>query len=622
MDSHTVGVLGGGQLGRMLVEAAHRLNIKVAILDTPGSPAKQINSVTHVDGSFKNKADVHKLRALCDVITYEIEHIDVKVLEELEEDFPSLPGSPDWSIVQPSWWTVRCIQDKYQQKQHYAGYGLPTAESIAVGTSVPQGVKDIADRLGGFPLMLKTRRHAYDGRGNYPMKSVADIEPALEVLKGDLYVERWVNFTMELAVVVVKTVPRAAGSASDPTSASHLGWRDITHAYPAVETIHQDSICKLVYVPARHVSRAILQKARNLARQAVSTFIGTGVFGVEMFLLEDDRLLINEIAPRPPGWGHYTIEACHMSQYEAHLRAVLPDLAPTISAGATDRLTPSTHAIMLNVLGGPAPDSHLIVIRGALKVAGAKTHLDGKGDGRPGRKMGHITVIASTMAAAEAKMQPLIDMFDAVRAHQNDTFPSPHDAAAAISATAATLGRSRPARRPQPLVGVTMGSDSDLPVLRAGLQILDEFHVPYEVTITSAHRTPARMLEYARRAAPRGLRCLIAAAGGAAHLPGMLASSTRLPVIGVPVKAKAMDGMDSLLSIVQMPRGVPVACVAVDNSTNAALLAIRILGGAADADDALGDAMDKYMADMEDSVVAKAQHLERAGWAEYGKSTS
>ena len=127
------------------------------------------------------------------------------------------------------------------------------------------------------------------------------------------------------------------------------------------------------------------------------------------------------------------------------------------------------------------------------------------------------------------------------------------------------------------LVGVIMGSDSDWPVMHAAARALEEFDVPHEVSVVSAHRTPERMLDYARNAASRGLKVIIAGAGGAAHLPGMVASATVLPVIGVPVPLAHLDGLDSLLSIVQMPSGVPVATVSVGGARNAGLLAVRIL---------------------------------------------
>jgi 5-(carboxyamino)imidazole ribonucleotide mutase len=153
-----------------------------------------------------------------------------------------------------------------------------------------------------------------------------------------------------------------------------------------------------------------------------------------------------------------------------------------------------------------------------------------------------------------------------------------------------------------PRVGIIMGSDSDLPTMQAAIDVLVEFDVPYEVRIVSAHRTPDVMFEYARTAADRGLRVIIAGAGGAAHLPGMTASMTSLPVVGVPVPLDKLDGLDSLLSIVQMPGGIPVATVAIGNAKNAGLLAVRILGAS---DDKLRAAMERYQADLAQTVLDK-----------------
>ncbi|MFF4893236.1 5-(carboxyamino)imidazole ribonucleotide mutase [Micromonospora chersina] len=155
-------------------------------------------------------------------------------------------------------------------------------------------------------------------------------------------------------------------------------------------------------------------------------------------------------------------------------------------------------------------------------------------------------------------------------------------------------------------VGLIMGSDSDWPTMRAAAEVLDEFGVPYEVGVVSAHRTPVKMIEYGRSAADRGVKVIIAGAGGAAHLPGMVASVTPLPVIGVPVPLKYLDGMDSLLSIVQMPAGVPVATVSIGNARNAGLLAVRILGAS---DPALRDRMAAYQASLEDLVAEKEASL-------------
>ena len=159
---------------------------------------------------------------------------------------------------------------------------------------------------------------------------------------------------------------------------------------------------------------------------------------------------------------------------------------------------------------------------------------------------------------------------------------------------------------PTPVVGVIMGSDSDWPVMSAAAAALDEFGVPYAVGVYSAHRTPQRMLDYATSAVERGLKVIIAGAGGAAHLPGMVAAATPLPVIGVPVPLARLDGLDSLLSIVQMPAGVPVATVAVGGARNAGLLAVRIL---ATGDPALLARMTEFQAELEQSVLAKDEAL-------------
>ena len=160
--------------------------------------------------------------------------------------------------------------------------------------------------------------------------------------------------------------------------------------------------------------------------------------------------------------------------------------------------------------------------------------------------------------------------------------------------------------RAEALVGVIMGSDSDLPTMQGAIDVLVEFGVAYEVRVVSAHRTPDVMVEYARNAADRGLRVIIAGAGGAAHLPGMTASMTALPVIGVPVPLKHLDGLDSLMSIVQMPAGIPVATVGVGNARNAGLLAVRILGAS---DDKLRAAMERYQADLAQQVRDKDAKL-------------
>lgn len=166
------------------------------------------------------------------------------------------------------------------------------------------------------------------------------------------------------------------------------------------------------------------------------------------------------------------------------------------------------------------------------------------------------------------------------------------------------------------MIAIIMGSDSDLPVMSKAAEILDRFEVPYHITIVSAHRTPDRMYQFAKEAESKGIKVIIAGAGGAAHLPGMVASLTHLPVIGVPVKTSSLNGLDSLLSIVQMPAGIPVATVAINNAENAALLAISIL---ATSDKTLAEKLKAYKESLREMVENKAKKLETTGYREYLK---
>jgi phosphoribosylaminoimidazole carboxylase len=565
VDSRKVGVLGGGQLGRMLIEAANRLNVQVNVLDAAASPAKQISAHDgHIEGSFKDAAAVKQLAQVSDVVTVEIEHVDTQMLEEVASQV----------VVEPSWKTLRIIKDKYAQKQYLKEHGVDVADSIDLEGKGADGLKEVGSTYG-YPFMLKSKTEAYDGKGNFVVKNEEAVDAASQALGNrPLYAERWADFRLELAVMVVKT-------------------KDGVLTFPTVETVHEDSICKLTYAPPRNVSESTAQRAQDLAKKAIGAFEGKGVFGVEMFLLKDDSLLVNEIAPRPHNSGHYTIEACPISQYDAHLRAIL-DL-PIPQSGLRLR-EPS---IMLNILGGKTSDSHVQVAKKALESPNASIHLYGKGDARPGRKMGHITITAPTLEAAEREMQPLIDFVDEQKGKP--------------------LGpRSDPASAQEaPLVAVIMGSDSDLPVLRAGLEILQKLEIPFTTRITSAHRTPDWLREFSKNAASTSLKVIIGAAGGAAHLPGMCASWTTLPVIGLPVKATHMDGWDSLVSMTQMPRGEPVATVGINNSTNAALLAVRILG----ADDkVVRERLRVWMEGNEKEVMRKDKALLEDGWEAYLKA--
>lgn len=616
MDTRTVGLLGAGQLGRMFVQAAHRLNVRVLFLDVGDqAPAKQIayepgqngEALAHVDGSFADSTKIEELARKVDVLTVEIEHVDADQLQKVL----------DKGLVQavhPSPQTLKTIQDKYQQKVHLASRDIPVAEYLPVEPDAPESSAPDSKQLAestraaaeefGLPLLLKSRRQAYDGKGNYVLRTLEEIPDAIAALgagKAGLYAERMVNFVAEVAVMVVR------------------GANGEVVAYPAVKTVHKDSICHTVFAPLRSDDPEVEPRARAIAERAVATFSGAGVFGVEMFLLGDGELLVNEIAPRPHNSGHYTIEACETSQYENHLRAVMG-----LPLGSTALAVPA--AGMINILGladlDKDPDAlerTYLSARASLQVPGASLHLYGKTGCRKGRKMGHITVVGPTDAAVHARISALDTMQEAGRTvpgFELENRLKISTAALIEAGDAAPESIYQPKSpsdftHPQPLVGIIMGSDSDLPVMLAAAEVLKDFGVPFELTITSAHRTPDRMREYARGAASRGLRAIIAGAGGAAHLPGMVAAQTALPVIGVPVKGSTLDGVDSLHSIVQMPRGIPVATVAINNAMNAGLLAVRILGAA---NSVFQVRMQKYMDEMCEGVYDKVSRLEDLGW--------
>ena len=167
---------------------------------------------------------------------------------------------------------------------------------------------------------------------------------------------------------------------------------------------------------------------------------------------------------------------------------------------------------------------------------------------------------------------------------------------------------------PQIQVAIIMGSDSDLKVMKEAAEILEYFDIEYELTIVSAHRTPERMVQYAFNAMEKGIKVIIAGAGGSAHLPGMIAALTSIPVIGVPIKSSSVEGLDSLLSIVQMPPGIPVATVAINGSKNAGILACQILSTQ---NKVLLDKLENYKKEMKNQVISKAKKLDIIGWREY-----
>lgn len=364
-----LGILGGGQLAQMTVQAAISLGIETVIFErTPDSPASRLTH-HHITGVWDDDAALRAFAKLCDVITLENEFVDAEVLARLESlELPVYPSSR----------TLATIQDKLRQKETLsaAGVRMPAFQSIQEAGDILSAASDY-----GWPIVLKARRDGYDGYGNALLRAPDDIPAAQAKLGMDqgrlLMVEQFIPFDKELAVMVLR---------------GHDGEMRL---YPVVETIQQNHICHVVRAPA-NIPEQMAQTAAVLARSAVEAVEGVGVFGVELFALEDGSILFNEMAPRPHNSGHYTIEACVTSQFENHIRAVLgwPLGDATMRAPA---------AVMVNLLGARNGDANADGIAAALAVPGAHVHLYGKRQVRTGRKMGHITVLGDSLEAAETR---------------------------------------------------------------------------------------------------------------------------------------------------------------------------------------------------------------------------
>lgn len=368
MKNKTLGIVGGGQLGRMLTQAAQKLNIKTIILDpTPQSPAGQIAD-RQIIGDFKNAKKIEQLAEQSDYVTFEIESANAQTLNDLKKKGIKVEPNPK---------TLEIIQDKFLQKKFLKNNNIPVAQFAEVKST--RDIEEAANKFK-YPFLLKAKFHAYDGRGNAVVKNKKDIKGALEKLKNqELYVEKFVPFKKELAIQVART--------SDGK----------IKTFPLVETLQKNNICHLVKVPAL-VNKSVHKNASTLAKKVMKILKGTGVFGIEMFLTSDNKVLINEIAPRVHNSGHYTIEACKTSQFEQHVRVVCH-----MPLGSTD--LKSKAAVMINILGKRDGEANPRGIEKARAMDGVFVHVYGKKETRKERKMGHITALGSSVADALTKAE-------------------------------------------------------------------------------------------------------------------------------------------------------------------------------------------------------------------------
>jgi len=367
-----IGIIGGGQLGKMMILEAKRLGFYVAILDpTPNCPASSISD-HHVVAAFDDPAAYIELAKHVDVITYEFEHIHAPVLEQLERA---------GHTIYPSVASLKTIQNKYTQNQALEAAGVPVPRFAKV-----ESVDDIrhwgAPANFGYPMMLKATLGGYDGKGNALIRDEAEVETAFESLGGgarELMVEEFVDFTVEISIIASRGID---------------GSRVI---YPVAENHHRNSILDTTIVPAR-VSPEAMEKASAIADRVMEVFQGVGTFCAEMFVTKSGDVSVNEVAPRPHNSGHYTIEGCFASQFENHIRAIVG-----LPFGNVDLIHPT---VMVNLLGESDGKTELLGLHESYRQdRSLKVHLYGKESSAKNRKMGHFTVVDATVEGAIQKAE-------------------------------------------------------------------------------------------------------------------------------------------------------------------------------------------------------------------------
>lgn len=361
-----IGIIGGGQLAKMTAAAARRLGCAVSLLERNSNAVALGLADEYLIGDWDDPHSLIKLAGNTDIVTLENEFVDAGSLAQIE--------AAGYRLF-PTAASIGMIQDKLIQKKTLQQAGLPLPPFQEVGSH--RHIIAAAAEFG-WPLVLKTRRNGYDGKGNATITKKQEIDAAWAKLEGDknsLYVEAHCPFTAELAVIIT------------------TGRRGEQAIYPVVESVQKNHVCHTVRAPAP-VSAEIAAGAADIARQALSTVGAIGSFGVEMFLLKNNKIMINELAPRVHNSGHYTIEACACSQFENHLRAILG-----WPLGSTRMIKPA--AVMINLLGQTHGDAAISGLDKALGTEDAKIYIYGKESVTPGRKMGHVTALGETLPAAE-----------------------------------------------------------------------------------------------------------------------------------------------------------------------------------------------------------------------------
>jgi 5-(carboxyamino)imidazole ribonucleotide synthase len=364
-----LGIIGGGQLGMMITEAAKKMPdyiSKIIVLDpTENCPAFQVGA-EQIVADFKNKEAIIDLANKSDIITYEIESGDSDVLKSVEKN----------AEINPSPETLKIIQDKFLQKSFLLENNIPIPDFIKI-----ENIEDVKKGLEkfGYPALLKARRDAYDGKGNYKINSEDESQKAFEYFKGqDLLLEKFILYKMEVSVI-----------ASRNTTGQ-------IKTYPLVENIHENNILRQTIAPAR-VSDKVTKNAEEIAKKTMTVLKGAGIFGIEMFVTQNDEVLINEIAPRVHNSGHHTLQSSETSQFEQHLRAILG-----LDLGSTKLIH---NTVMYNILGTPGFEGEYKPLDISKDNLFLKMY--GKKISKPLRKLGHFNLVGTKGESIDQLLQNL-----------------------------------------------------------------------------------------------------------------------------------------------------------------------------------------------------------------------
>ncbi|MBI0580279.1 5-(carboxyamino)imidazole ribonucleotide synthase [Neobacillus cucumis] len=362
LPGSTIGIIGGGQLGRMMALSAKAQGYRIAVLEpTSDSPCGQVSDF-EVIGAYDDREAISKLAGISDVITYEFENIDADTLEWICER-AYVPQGPTLLTI---------TQDRIKEKAAIQQAGVEVAPYEVINSQEDLSLKIEAI---GYPAVLKTARGGYDGKGQLVIKVQQDLQKAEELIKqGACVLEKWIPFEKEISVIVTRKLDGE------------------TAIFPVAENIHQDNILHQTIVPSR-ISEVIQKNAIEKAKQIADSLNLVGTLAVEMFLTSDGTIYINELAPRPHNSGHFSIEACVTSQFEQHVRAIC-----NLPLGSTELLKP---VVMVNLLG-----EHLESMYEEIPgMKDWKVHLYGKKEPKIKRKMGHVTILRDNVTEALTEIE-------------------------------------------------------------------------------------------------------------------------------------------------------------------------------------------------------------------------